>query len=136
MDAWKRRWGAGQWAAFFEHQALPVLGRSKILLAGLEEAQGDLLSPKDLSDIVLQDPMLCLCLLREAERRKSRRLGSEVAGVSVWTVGVFASCFISISGGNLKSNKNGAGFRTEIDRESDAVVLLVEPPLAQRSTIN
>ena len=77
VDAWKRRWGAGQWAAFFEHQALPVLGRSKVLLAGLEEAQGDLLSPKDLSDIVLQDPMLCLCLLREAERRKSRRLSHE-----------------------------------------------------------
>ena len=75
MDAWKRRWGAGQWAAFFEHQALPVLGRSKILLAGLEEAQGDLLSPKDLSDIVLQDPMLCLCLLREAERDFGRLAG-------------------------------------------------------------
>lgn len=77
MDAWKSRWGAAQWAAYFEHQALPVLPRSKQLLAELEASAGELLSPKDLSDIVLQDPMLCLLLLREAERRKSSRLGRE-----------------------------------------------------------
>ena len=77
MDAWKTRWGAAQWAAYFEHQALPVLPRSKQLLAELEASAGELLSPKDLSDIVLQDPMLCLLLLREAERRKSSRLGRE-----------------------------------------------------------
>ena len=77
MDAWKSRCGAAQWAAYFEHQALPVLPRSKQLLAELEASAGELLSPKDLSDIVLQDPMLCLLLLREAERRKSSRLGRE-----------------------------------------------------------
>ena len=77
MSSWKSRWGAGQWAAYFEHQSLPVLRRSKRLMADLEAASGDLLSPKDLADIVLQDPMLCLCLLREAERRKSSRLGHE-----------------------------------------------------------
>ena len=77
MDAWKSRWGAAQCAAYFEHQALPVLPRSKQLLAELEASAGELLSPKDLSDIVLQDPMLCLLLLREAERRKSSRLGRE-----------------------------------------------------------
>ena len=77
MDAWKSRWGAAQWAAYFEHQALPVLPRSKQLLAELEASAGELLSPKDLSDIVLQAPMLCLLLLREAERRKSSRLGRE-----------------------------------------------------------
>ena len=74
MDEWKRRWGVGQWAAYFENHALPVMRRSKLLMAQLEEAEGDLLSPRDLADIVLQDPMLCLCLLREAERRKSHRL--------------------------------------------------------------
>ncbi len=77
MDAWKARWGAAQWAAYFEHQALPVLPRSKQLLLELEASAGEMLSPKDLSDIVLQDPMLCLLLLREAERRKSSRLGRE-----------------------------------------------------------
>lgn len=51
--------------------------RSKERLLQLESAEGDRLSPRELADIVLQDPMLCLCLLREAERRKSHRLDHE-----------------------------------------------------------
>ena len=77
MDSWKSRWGVGQWAAYFENQALPVMRRSKLLMAQLDAAEGELLAPKELSDIVLQDPLLCLCLLREAERRKSHRLDHE-----------------------------------------------------------
>ncbi len=77
MDSWKKRWGVGQWAAHFENQALPVMRRSKVLLAQLEAAQGEMLAPHELADIVLQDPLLCLCLLREAERRKSHRLDHE-----------------------------------------------------------
>ncbi len=77
MDAWKKRWGVDQWAAYFENQALPVMRRSKLLLAQWDVAEGERLSPKELSDIVLQDPMLCLRLLREAERRKSHRLDRE-----------------------------------------------------------
>ena len=77
MDSWKMRWGVMQWAAYFENQALPVMARSKQLLAQLEMIEGEQLSPKHLSDIVLQDPLLCLCLLREAERRKSHRLERE-----------------------------------------------------------
>ena len=59
----RAHWGAAQWAAYFEHQALPVMARSKRLLEALEDSSGERLSPKDLSDIVLQDPMLCLLLL-------------------------------------------------------------------------
>src|SRR5664279_2756515 len=77
MDSWKSRWGVGQWAAYFENQALPVMRRSKLLMTALETAEGEFLAPKELSDIVLQDPLLCLCLLREAERRKSHRLDHE-----------------------------------------------------------
>lgn len=77
MDEWKRRWGVGQWAAFFETQELPVMARSKMMLNAFEEAEGELLAPKELSSIVLQDPLLCLRLLREAERLKTRRLGNE-----------------------------------------------------------
>ncbi|HOG51739.1 MAG TPA: HDOD domain-containing protein [Lentisphaeria bacterium] len=77
MDSWKSRWGVGQWAAYFENQALPVMRRSKLLMTQLESREGEMLAPRDLSDIVLQDPLLCLCLLREAERRKSHRLDHE-----------------------------------------------------------
>jgi HD-like signal output (HDOD) protein len=77
LDEWKKRWGVGQWAAFFETQELPVMSRSTRLLRALEESKGELLAPVELSSIVLQDPLLCLRLLREAERRKSHHLGSE-----------------------------------------------------------
>lgn len=78
MDEWKKRWGVGQWAAFFETRRLPVMKRSKLLLKAFEEAKGDLLSPAELSAIVLQDPLLCLHLLREVERTKThRRLANE-----------------------------------------------------------
>lgn len=77
MDSRKKRWGVNQWAAFFENQALPVMRRSKLLLTQLQEAEGEQLSAKELSDITLLDPMLCMCLLREAERRKSHRLDHE-----------------------------------------------------------
>ena len=81
MDSWKARWGIAQWAAYFEHQALPVMARSKQLLGELEAAEGEQLSPRALADIVLQDPLLCLFLLREAERRKSHRLERETTTV-------------------------------------------------------
>lgn len=77
MDSWKCRWGVGQWAAYFENQALPVMLRSKQLMAELEASKGELLSPRELDGIVLQDPLLCLCLLRQAERNKSHRLDNE-----------------------------------------------------------
>lgn len=77
MDAWKKRWGVGQWAAFFETQELPVMPRSKRLLLEMEATKGELLAAKELSAIVVSDPLLCLRLLREAERGKSHRLDHE-----------------------------------------------------------
>ncbi len=77
MDAWKKRWGVGAWAAFFETHELPVMHRSQMMLRAFEESKGELLAPAELSAIVLQDPLLCLRLLREAERTKTRRLVHE-----------------------------------------------------------
>ncbi len=77
MDEWKKRWGVGQWAAFFETQELPAMHRSKLMLSAFEESKGELLAPVELSSIVLLDPLLCLRLLREAERTRSHRLGHE-----------------------------------------------------------
>ena len=53
------------------------MSRSKAMLQTLQEEKGDMLAPVELSSIVLQDPLLCLRLLREAERRKSHRLDHE-----------------------------------------------------------
>ena len=109
MDFWKSRWGVGQWAAYFENQALPVLRRSKLLLAQLELAEGELLSPKDLSDIVLQDPLLCLCLLREAERRKSHRLDRETttALAAIMQLGVEEFRKLLLSSPEIEDDNSG-----------------------------
>lgn len=77
MDSRRERWGVTQWAAYFEHQALPVMRRSKDLMAQQESVEGDMLSPKGLAEIAMQDPLLCLSLLQAAERRKSHRLDRE-----------------------------------------------------------
>ena len=77
METWKKHWGAHQWAAFFETKTLPVLGRTKELVATLEEQQAEELAPHDLALVVLGDPLLCLQLLREAERIRTNRLGNE-----------------------------------------------------------
>lgn len=109
MDSWKARWGVGQWAAYFEHQSLPVMHRSKLLMAQLEAADGEMLSPKDLSDIVLQDPLLCLCLLREAERRKSHRLDHETttALAAILQVGVDGFRKLLLSSPEIDESNSG-----------------------------
>jgi hypothetical protein len=77
ISDYQRHWGVDQWAAFLSSQELPSMLRSKMLMAALEEAQGDELSSKELADIASSDPFLCLRLLREAEKRRSRRLGRD-----------------------------------------------------------
>ena len=81
MDANRSRWGIEQWAAHMQNQALPVMRRSQLLIERLESVQGERLAPRELADVVLQDPLLALCLLREAERRKSHRLDHETTTV-------------------------------------------------------
>ena len=70
-------WGVDQWAAFLSAQQLPCMPRSKMLLAALEQIQGERLAVRELADIAGGDPLLCLRLLREAEAHRTRRLGHE-----------------------------------------------------------
>ena len=73
----RKFWRVPQWAAYLAAQQLPVMPRSKLLLTTLAEEKGDDLSANDLADLANGDPFLCLCLLREAEKRRSTRLGHE-----------------------------------------------------------
>lgn len=77
LSEYRRHWGVDQWAAYLAEQELPSMYRSKLMLSGLEEAKGDELSAKELAGLASGDPFLCLRLLREAERRRSRRLGRD-----------------------------------------------------------
>lgn len=77
LTEYQRRWGIDQWSSFLTTQTIPCLPRSKLLLRALEEAQGEDLSAADVTGLVTGDPYLCLRLLREAEQRRSHRLGHD-----------------------------------------------------------
>ncbi|MBL8448598.1 MAG: HDOD domain-containing protein [Dechloromonas sp.] len=77
LTAHQMRWGVDQWAAYLSGQELPCMPRSKVMLAALEQVKGEFLSARELADIVSADPFLCLRLLREAEKRRTQRLGHE-----------------------------------------------------------
>ena len=77
LTDYQRHWGVDQWAAFLTGQNIPCMPRTKSLLLALEEAQGEDLSAADLTALVIGDPFLCLRLLREAEKRRSQRLGHD-----------------------------------------------------------
>lgn len=73
----QKHWGVDQWAAFLTNQAIPCMPRSKLMLRALEETQREDLSAADLTSLVISDPFLCLRLLREAESRRTHRLGHD-----------------------------------------------------------
>lgn len=75
----RKHWRVPQWAAFLTAQELPVMPRSKQALLSLETEKGSELTATDLVEVVHGDPFLCLCLLREAEKRRSARLGHETS---------------------------------------------------------
>lgn len=73
----QKRWGVDQWAAYLTAQSIPCMPRTKLLLAILEEAQGEELAAASLTTLVISDPYLCLRLLREAEKRRTQQLGHD-----------------------------------------------------------
>ncbi|MCX7170571.1 MAG: HDOD domain-containing protein [Proteobacteria bacterium] len=75
----RKHWRVPQWAAYLAAQQLPVMPRSKRALLAFEAEKGTDLSPAELVDLANGDPFLCLCLLREAENRRTVRLGHETS---------------------------------------------------------
>lgn len=135
MDAWKKRWGAGQWAAFFETRQLPVMQRSKLMLSAFEEAQGELLAPKELSSIVLQDPLLCLRLLREAERTKTHHLVNETttALAAIMQLGIDEFRTLLLSSAEIEEGNTGL---LEVEARANAAALVAQRWAAGRMDLN
>lgn len=77
LTTYQKHWGVDQWAAFLSIQTIPCMPRSKLMLRALEDVQGEDLSAADLTSLVIADAFLCLRLLREAESRRSHRLGHD-----------------------------------------------------------
>lgn len=75
---WQPWWGVNQWAAYLEHMQLPVNGRSKLALRELEANFGDNLAPREYAKLLLQDPLLALRLLKEANSRIPRHVSRDI----------------------------------------------------------
>ncbi len=71
-------WGAGQWAAFLEYKEQPIRAASKAALAALEDGTEDTLSAHAYAALLLEDPLLALRLLKEANRRLPRRMARDI----------------------------------------------------------
>jgi HD-like signal output (HDOD) protein len=71
-------WGATQWAAYLEHQEQPIKTASKLALCELEATAGDTLSGHAYAGLMLEDPMLALRLIKEANKRLPRRMARDI----------------------------------------------------------
>jgi hypothetical protein len=71
-------WGAAQWAAYLEHQEQPIKAASKLALRAMEEAASETLSGYAYAALMLEDPMLALRLIKEANKRLPRRLARDI----------------------------------------------------------
>lgn len=71
-------WGAPQWAAYLEYKELPIKAASKAALTQLEEGGEERLSGHEYAALLLDDPLLALRQLREANRRLPRRLAHDI----------------------------------------------------------
>jgi HD-like signal output (HDOD) protein len=76
--AWHKWWGASQWAAYLEHMELPVKATSKLALTELEARRGDMLSAKELAELMLDDPLFAMRLLKDANQRLPRRMSRDI----------------------------------------------------------
>ncbi|MCD4505737.1 HDOD domain-containing protein [Chromobacterium piscinae] len=72
-------WGVEQWAAYLKDKDIPVLSATRDIFQSLKSQGKDApeFSPRELVEMVHDDPYLAVKLLIEAERHRSRRLGKE-----------------------------------------------------------
>ncbi|MGC0154264.1 HDOD domain-containing protein [Chromobacterium vaccinii] len=79
LNRQQRSWGIEQWAAYLKDREIPVLAATRDIFQSLKSQGQDApeFSPRELVEMVHDDPYLAVKLLIEAERHRSRRLGNE-----------------------------------------------------------
>lgn len=80
LTAYQTHWGIDQWVSYLRDKEIPVLPASQAAMIAVRDEppeEHERMSPRALTDFVYSDPYLALKLLRNAEHRRSRRLGQE-----------------------------------------------------------
>lgn len=75
---WHTWWRENQWAAYLEHKDLPIRRASKQALQDMEASRGELLAAKELAELIIDDPLLALRLLKDANERLPRRMARDI----------------------------------------------------------
>lgn len=135
MEARKKHWGFEQWAAYFESKKLPVMPKSKQALQALEEEKGERLGFSDLVPIVLDDPLLCLRVLREAESKRTTRLGTETttALAAMMQLGLTGFRQLLLASESIDENHHGL---VQVEQRSAYASRIALRWAAQRSDLN
>lgn len=77
LTNFQQKWGVEQWVAFLKDKDIPVLSRTRDTVLLLAEERRETVAPKELADIVFDDPYLAIKLLRRAEGNRSATLGHD-----------------------------------------------------------
>ena len=73
----QKHWGIEQWAAWLKDKDIPILPATRAWLLALTPEEADIVSARELTGLVMSDPLLALRLLRRAEQIRSHQLGHE-----------------------------------------------------------
>ena len=70
----QRRWGVNQWTAWLKDKDIPILPSSQDALESLSGEEAAQVSPRQLTAVLMADPLFALRLLRLAEQVRSHHL--------------------------------------------------------------
>ena len=73
----QRRWGIEQWSAWLKDKDIPILPSTRNWLLNLTPEEAETVSARELTGLVMRDPLFALRLLRRAEQIRSHQLGHE-----------------------------------------------------------
>ena len=70
----QRHWGVNQWTAWLKDKDIPILPGSQDALENLSGEEAGQVSPRELTTVLMADPLFALRLLRLAEQIRSHHL--------------------------------------------------------------
>jgi len=73
----QRRWGIDQWAAWLRDKDIPILPGSRDAILAIDAEQAETVSPREMTALLMADPLFALRLLRKAEQVRSHHLDHE-----------------------------------------------------------
>lgn len=113
---WHTWWRENQWAAYLEHMDLPVRASSLEMLIELEASRGEMLASSELANLLLNDPLLALRLLKDANQRLPRHLARDITTPLGVVLALGTERFRQQLDEAPKTDSGNSGFQHCVDR--------------------